>query len=67
VNPPVGAVGFKVYMGLTAESITLQNSPAVAVGQSFILPSPGLIAGAAPGSGQDPDTYVVGGPMLRRG
>jgi hypothetical protein len=66
-NPPVAAMGFNVYMGLTPNTITLQNSAAVAVGASFTLPSSGLVIGVAPGSGQAADVYVVGGPTLRRG
>ena len=42
-NPPVAAMGFNVYMGLTPNTITLQNSAAVAVGASFTLPSTGLV------------------------
>jgi hypothetical protein len=60
-------VGFNVYMGLTAEAITLQNSSPIAVGSSFTLPDSGLISGVAPGNGQAADIYIVGGPMLRRG
>jgi hypothetical protein len=67
VNPPVAATGFNVYMGLTPDTITLQNSATVAVGASFTLPSSGLVVGVAPGSGQAADVYVVGGPTLRRG
>jgi hypothetical protein len=67
VNPPPGATGFNVYMGLTSVAATLQNATAVAVGQSFTLPSTGLVQGRTPGTGQSPDVYVTGGPMLRRG
>lgn len=67
VSPPAGAVGFNVYMGLTADAMTLQNSSPIAVGLSFSLPDSGLVAGAAPGNGQAADIYIVGGPMLRRG
>jgi len=67
VNPPAVATGFNVYLGLSSTTLTLQNGSPIAVGQSFIVPASGLIAGAAPGNGQSPDTYVVGGPTLRRG
>jgi hypothetical protein len=67
VNAPFAATGFNVYMGLTPDAITLQNSAAIAAGTSFTLPSSGLVTGVAPGSGQAADVYVVGGPMLRRG
>jgi hypothetical protein len=67
VNPPAVAIGFNVYMGLTAGSETLQNSAPVAAGGSFTLPGTGLVTGAAPGNGQIPDVYVIGGRTLRRG
>jgi hypothetical protein len=67
VNPPAAATGFNVYMGLTPDTVTLQNSTAVAVGAGFTLSSSGLVTGMPPGSGQTADVYVVGGPVLRRG
>jgi hypothetical protein len=67
VNPPSVATGFNVYLGLTSGSVTLQTSSPIPVGQSFTLPSPELVAGARAGMGQTADTYVVSGPMLRRG
>jgi hypothetical protein len=66
LNPPQVATGFNVYIGATATTLALQNSPAIAIGNSFTLAG-ALAAGAAPGTGQTPDIYVVGGPMLRRG
>lgn len=67
VNPPKGATGSNVYMGLSPASVTQQNSAPVALGSSFVLPGQGLVTGAAPGNGQAPDIYVIGGPLLRRG
>jgi hypothetical protein len=67
VNPPAAATGFNVYMGLTPDDVMLQNSAVIAVGTSFALPPSGLVTGIAAGNGQPADTYVVGGPMLRRG
>ena len=67
VDPPTVATGFNVYMGLSAETLALQNSTPVAVGGSFTLPSAGLVTGRCPGTGQTPDVYVTGGTMLRRG
>lgn len=63
---PTGATGFNVYMGSSA-TVTLQNSTPVAIGESFTLPSTGLVQGRMPGDGQNPDVYVTGGPMVRRG
>lgn len=65
--PPANATGFNVYMGLTPDSITLQNSTPTPVGSGFTLAATGLVVGSAPGNGQAADIYVTGGPMLRRG
>jgi hypothetical protein len=67
VNPPPVATGFNVYMGLSPETVTLQNSTPVAVADSFTLPSSGLVTGGCPGCGQAPDVYVTGGALLMRG
>jgi len=67
VNPPAAATGFNVYMGLSPETVTLQNSTPVGVGGSFTLASSGLVGGSCPGCGQAPDVYVTGGSMLIRG
>src|SRR5665213_40332 len=65
--PPSAATGFNVYLGLTPDGLALQDPAPVPVGQSFTLPGTGMAAGAGPGNGQAPDTYISGGWMLRRG
>ena len=67
VNPPTGATGFNVYLGLAPEIVTLQNTTPVPIGQSFLLPGTGLIEGRAPGQGQAGDIFISGMWMLRRG
>jgi hypothetical protein len=67
VNPPAVATGFNVYMSTSAEVVTLQNSMPIPVGQGFTLPGSGLVTGRASGSGQQPDFYVTGASMFRRG
>jgi hypothetical protein len=70
-NPPAAATGFNVYMGLTPDTLALQNtslnSAPIPVGQSFTLATTGLVAGQAPSDGQVPDVYIDGGWVLRRG
>lgn len=67
-NPPAVAVGFNVFLGLTADELELQNgSGPVPVGQSFVLPGTGLVDGRPPGEGQAADVYVSGGRVLLRG
>jgi hypothetical protein len=67
VNSPTGATGFNIYLGLTSESVTLQNAAPVAIGSSFVLPGTGLIQGKTPGQGQAGDVFISGLWMLRRG
>lgn len=67
VNPPAVATGFNVYMGLSAETVTLQTPAPIQVGTGFTLPPTGLVMGRCPGTGQAPDVYVTGGTVLRRG
>ncbi len=64
-NPPAGAAGFNVYVGLASTDVSLQST--IPVGQSFTLPPTGLVTGNPPGSGQAADVYVTGGRTLRRG
>jgi hypothetical protein len=47
MDPPVGATGFNVYLGLMPDGLALQNPVPVPVGQSFTLPETGLAAGRA--------------------
>lgn len=67
VDPPPNAVAFNVYAGLTADSLTLQNATPVPGSQSFTMAPGDPVPGRAPGIGQEPDQYIVGGSMLRRG
>ncbi len=66
-NPPSGAMGFNVYIGLTATTVTLQNSSPIPIGGSFTLPPGGVVMGSAPGNGQFADVFILGGRSMRRG
>lgn len=67
LNPPAGAAGFHVYIGLAPDSITRQTAEPVPLGQAYVLPDTGVVAGPAPGEGQQPDLFLTGGYQLRRG
>lgn len=67
VNPPAIATGFNVYLGLSANALALQNAAPVPAGESFTAAAGALLPGRAPGTGQAPDIYITGGPLLRRG
>jgi hypothetical protein len=66
-NSPAIATGFNVYAGLSATTVTLQTSAPSPIGQSFLLPTSGLVTGNPPGNGQQADVYITGGRILRRG
>jgi hypothetical protein len=67
INPPSVAAAFNIYLGLSPDTLALQNPTPVPVGQNFTLSGQGLSAGLAPGEGQTGDTYISGGWILRRG
>jgi hypothetical protein len=67
LNPPQVATGFNVYIGSTESTLARQNASPIPVGQTFTMPDGGLIAGAAPGTGQAADIFITGGQTLRRG
>ena len=67
VDAPAQVTAFNVFVGLSAtEPLALQNSTPVPVGETFVAPD-GLASGRAPGSGQEPDVWVTGARVLRRG
>lgn len=57
-SPPPGVTGFDVYVGESLESMTLQTLTPVALGGTWFMPAPGLLAGPPPPAGQRPDYYV---------
>lgn len=64
-NSPVGATGFNVFAGVSPDGLTLQNSVPIAAGSTLSVSN--LVAGRGLGSGQQPDVFVTGGPVMRRG
>lgn len=69
VSPAVGpsnAVGWNVYVGETPD-LTLQNNAMLPLQVDWVMPATGETYGFAPGSGQDPDYYVVDDHRIRRG
>jgi hypothetical protein len=66
-DAPGGVTAWNVFIGVTDSAITRQNGVPLAVGQTFSVPSTGLVAGMVPGTGQAADMYVTGGRLLGRG
>ena len=65
--PPAAAVGWNVYASGTAGNLTRQNNTLLAIGSPWQLPTAGLITGAAPLGGQQPDYYVLLAREIQRG
>lgn len=66
-NPPAGATGWNVYVGVSVWPLALQNTTPLGLGSMFTLAASGVAAGRPPGDGQAPDIFITGGRMLRRG
>ena len=64
---PDNAVGYDVYIGNEADSISRQNLALVAPGDEWTPPTTGLIAGEAPPDGQSPDWFVRNDRVFLRG
>ena len=65
-NAPPNATGWNVYAGTAANSLRLQNILPIPIGSVWTLPGI-LLTGVAPGSGQDPERYLVLDRSLQRG
>jgi hypothetical protein len=67
VNPPSNATGWNVYVGLTASTMTLQNTTALALDQVWVQAGPAITAGQAPSTGQAPDYLRALPRIMQRG
>ena len=67
-TPPAIVTGFNVYAGYSADSTRVQNSSPIPLGQTFTIAASGLVTNSAlAGAGQNPDYYITGGSLIRRG
>ena len=64
---PQGATGWNVYVGVSANSTTLQNTSLLAPGQSWTQPPMLTTAGRKAGSGQAPSYLWPAPRILQRG
>jgi hypothetical protein len=70
VTPPAApssATGWNVYVGTASGEWTKQNSAALTLGQAWVMPASGLVAGAAVGTGQEPDVFRTVPRFVQRG
>lgn len=66
-NLPVAAAGWNVYASTNANTVARQNTVPLPIGASWQLPSSGLISGATPINGQQPNYYLTLARELQRG
>jgi hypothetical protein len=64
---PKAAVGWNVYVSTTDADFALQNAVPLQLGTGWQLPIQGLVAGAPPSGGQQPDFYVALTRRILRG
>ena len=64
---PRNAAGWNVYAGVDPASMTLQNPGTLAIGQTWVQPSPMATGGRAPGNGQDAGYLKVVTRAIQRG
>jgi hypothetical protein len=66
-GPPASAATWNVYAGSSIDSITLQNTSQIGIGQSWLLQAPGLVSGRSPSTGQAPNYFRTLPRYLQRG
>jgi hypothetical protein len=66
VNPPPNATGWNTYIGTAPEATCLQNSSAIAIGNTWTLATAPQ-AGPSPGQGQQPTWFLVDQRLIERG
>jgi hypothetical protein len=67
LGAPAAAVGWNVYLSSVDKSSTLQNDVPLGINSIWNLPSTGIISGAGPINGQQPDFYIRISNQIRRG
>jgi hypothetical protein len=67
VNPPANAAGWNVFVGLSPDSISQQNSSPLAVAQPWLQQGAISTRGRAPGDGQTADYLRIVARILQRG
>ncbi len=65
VNPPGNAQSWNVYVGLSHSELALQNAQPLGRDEFWTASDSGLSGGRSPGTGQDPDYYVLAGATRR--
>lgn len=66
-NAPQNVPAWNVYAGTAADLISLQTAEPIAVRNSWALPVNGLVLGATPKRGQEPDYFLFHDRRIQRG
>jgi hypothetical protein len=66
VSPPANATGWNAYAGLTPDTISLQNTSAIAIGGTWTVTA-GISQGIRPSQGQQPTWFLVDQRLIERG
>lgn len=64
---PAGIIGWNIYVGTSLDETRLQNLSPIPAGDSWTMPSTGLIEGQPAGTGQTPTSYKRFERTFRRG
>jgi len=67
IGAPANATGWNLYAGLLDDQLERQNNAPLALGLTWTMPTTGLAAGSAPGTGQSAEHYLRYIPVLQRG
>ena len=67
VSAPSAAVGWNIYANTTSATLTRQNSAPLAINSTWELPGSGLMNGAGPMDGQEPNFYILLAREIQRG
>ncbi|MBV9764788.1 MAG: hypothetical protein JOZ48_08080 [Acidobacteriaceae bacterium] len=67
LSTPSAAAGWNLYAGTVGDELTRQNSAPLAIGETWQVPSSGLVNGPEPISGQQPNYYIALSKPLQRG
>ncbi|MBI3679012.1 MAG: hypothetical protein HY235_01170 [Acidobacteria bacterium] len=64
---PAGATGWHVFAGTVEDVLWQQNTAPLPIPGNWVSPGSSLVIGRAPGTGQEPDSYVVQDNRFWRG
>jgi len=67
LQSPPAAVAWNVYASSTNANLALQNATPIPLNSAWTLPSAGIVSGASPSAGQQPNFYIALTRRIQRG